>query len=297
MAALLVAGIVHLLIAPVHMDHSPAHGIFFGFAGLMQLGWAVEFRASPTRRMLQVGIALSAGMVALWALTLVLGAPFAPAPEPIDWSVYASKIAEGIGAGALAVMGWRGEFAEGADGATARRTVTEGFGMALAVCIGSYGGAWLVEPFLPGLAEGPGHTHTSTAAPLNAVFSNGMLITGAWVRPPQSPGGNAALFFSITNLSGRDDTLVSVETTSASRAQIAQSIPLAGDLAQTALVASLPVGQSGPLIFGPGGDSVLLVGLNGTLRPGQIVAVRLTFQRAGPVEVKAEVVAAPVTTQ
>lgn len=28
-----LAGLVHLLIAPLHYDHAPAHGIFFAVAG------------------------------------------------------------------------------------------------------------------------------------------------------------------------------------------------------------------------------------------------------------------------
>ncbi|MEO1368792.1 MAG: hypothetical protein AAFX50_16575, partial [Acidobacteriota bacterium] len=39
--ALAVAGAVHLQIAPVHYDHAPAHGLFFGGLGVAQVLWAI----------------------------------------------------------------------------------------------------------------------------------------------------------------------------------------------------------------------------------------------------------------
>lgn len=291
-AAMLLSGVIHLLIAPEHMGHAPAHGIFFGFSGLMQIGWGFELRGNTSRRMLLVGAALSGGLIALWALTRALGAPFIHTPEPIDWAVWVTKLADlaalaAVGGIAARKYGWR------APG--------EGLGLALAMGLAAYGGARLVEPFLPGLAEGPGaaaasqpgtgHTHaTGQAAPINAAFSNGLLVSDAWVRPPGVPGGNATLCFSITNLSGQDDTLQSAVTPAAGRAQIAQPAALPGDITQMQLVSSLDVPRGGPLILAPGGPSILLVDLPQPLAPGQAIPVTLLFARAGRVEIKAEVV-------
>lgn len=288
--SLLAAGIVHLLIAPDHMDHAPAHGLFFGFAGLMQIGWAFEFRRAPTRRIVQAGMALSGGMILLWALTQVAGAPFSPAPEPIDWSAVVSKLAEGFGMAALAVMAWRGQYAGGSSGGSSRRALAEGVGLALAACLVSYGGARATEPLLPQLA-GPGHSHASHDGPDNAVLSNSMLITSAWVRPPALIGGNGAAYLSITNFTGKDDTLLSVTTSVAARTQLDRSTAAARDVSQTALIDSLPVPQGGPLILEPGGAEILLIGVTQDLADGQIVPISLHFKGAGQVDVRAEVVA------
>jgi copper(I)-binding protein len=241
--------------------------------------------------MRQVGIGLSAGLVLLWALTRIAGEPFARTADPVEWGLVASKSAEMIAAVALSAMILRD---------SAPRVLAGGAGVALAVCLVSYGGARIVEPFLPGLAEapgeGPGHTHgAGQAAPINAAYANGMLISCAWVRPATAAEGSAALYFSITNLSGADDVLESVSTDAAGRAQIAQSREVAGGITQTALVEELEAPRGGPLILGPGGAMVLLVDVREVLASGQIVPVRLTFARAGVIEVRAEVVEAAVT--
>jgi hypothetical protein len=294
---LLAAGIVHLLIAPQHMAHAPAHGLFLGFAGLMQIGWAFEFRSSPTRAMFRAGMALSGGMILLWCLTLAAGAPFVRTPDPLDWSAVSSKLAEAVGMAALAGMAWRGDFGGDGPPESRRRTLAGGLAAALIACLIAYGLGRAAEPLLPGLAEapgwGPGHVHASPGGPVNAVLKNGMLISGAWVRPPGAPGGSGAAYFSITNFTGQDDTLLEVTADIAERAQLIQTASAAGPVSQITLIDSLPVPTGGPLTLAPGGVEALLVGVNVDLAPGQRVALRLRFERAGVVEAQAEVVANP----
>ncbi|MCQ3980642.1 MAG: hypothetical protein DPW09_45120, partial [Anaerolineae bacterium] len=43
-----LAGLVHLLIAPAHYAHAPAHGLFFAAAGIVQCIWAVAFWRRPS---------------------------------------------------------------------------------------------------------------------------------------------------------------------------------------------------------------------------------------------------------
>lgn len=91
---LLGAGVVHLVITPYHYAHAPAHGLFFGLLGIVQVVWAGVFWRWPTSALRVGGLTLSGGVVVLWVLTQMVAIPFADQPEPIDWSLIASKALE-----------------------------------------------------------------------------------------------------------------------------------------------------------------------------------------------------------
>jgi hypothetical protein len=55
----------------------------------------------------------------------------------------------------------------------------------------------------------------------------------------------------------------------------------------------LPAGQS--LVFKPGGNHVMLMGLTGTLKEGDAVDLVLTFAKAGPVTLHVTVRDAPLS--
>ena len=105
-AAILVAGLVHIFIFPSHFAHAPAHGIFFSLLGAAQLGWAFAFSRHASSKLRWMGMALSGGIVVLWILTQVV-TPFIP--NPIDSAVVVSKISEMIAFVALVGLAWQGQ--------------------------------------------------------------------------------------------------------------------------------------------------------------------------------------------
>lgn len=112
LTAMLMAGWIHLAIAPGHFEHAPAHGMFFGLLGVFQVLWVVAGLAWLGRRFLpskagrrapaqsipgalrHSGLALGGGAFVLWLLTQWLRTPFAAQPEPIDGPTILSKLAE-----------------------------------------------------------------------------------------------------------------------------------------------------------------------------------------------------------
>ncbi len=101
-----LAGFVHIVIAPAHLAHAPAHGITFLLIGLTQILWGVAFiRFSRVGPVYWAGIALSGGVVLLWVLTQVFSPPFAIEAEPVDLPTLVSKTAEGIAFFALLLLG------------------------------------------------------------------------------------------------------------------------------------------------------------------------------------------------
>lgn len=148
-----VTGAIHLLIAPDHYAHAPAHGLGFGAIGLAQLAYAsLRLRARPW--LAAPGLLLSGGVVALWLLTHLVATPFATAPHPIDWAAAATKLAEGSAFLLLVLAPQAGPVRGNPAAALARGA---------ALCAGggllAWGAALAVAPALPRLAESPGHSH------------------------------------------------------------------------------------------------------------------------------------------
>lgn len=154
---LLVAGAIHLLIAPEHYTHAPAHGLLFGAIGLAQLGYVGLWwrRCGPALRM--PGLLLSGGVVALWLLTHLVTTPFATGAHPLDRAAVATKLAEGGTFLALLWLDHAGAFGRrrGNPAALLARSA--------ALCLGGgllvWGGALIAAPMLPQLAEVAGHSH------------------------------------------------------------------------------------------------------------------------------------------
>jgi|YNPBryunderm2012_1023409.scaffolds.fasta_scaffold01680_6 cytochrome c peroxidase len=154
---LLVAGAIHLWIAPGHYAHAPAHGLFFGALGLAQLCyvWLWRRRCAPSLRL--PGLLLSGGVVVLWLLTHWLATPFASGSHALDWAAVTTKLAEG---GAFLALLWLDH-----AGAFGRRRGNPAALLArsAALCLGggclAWGAALAAAPALPQLAEAPGHHH------------------------------------------------------------------------------------------------------------------------------------------
>jgi hypothetical protein len=145
-----LAGLVHLFIAPEHYAHAPAHGIFFGVAGLIQCAWAVSFWRRPSLALYRVGLAVSGGLVVLWLLTLALPAPFGGHDTgSIDARALVCKISELVGLitlVALAVQG--GQFAVD-NKLSMPKLVSEALVVSLIVGAGFYGLGKAAEPIFP----------------------------------------------------------------------------------------------------------------------------------------------------
>jgi hypothetical protein len=70
------AGLVHLVMAPSHLGASAVEGGGFLAAAWVQLALAVALVARPTRWVLGAAVAVSLGLVAVWALSRTGGLPF-----------------------------------------------------------------------------------------------------------------------------------------------------------------------------------------------------------------------------
>ena len=162
-------------------------------------------------------------------------------------------------------------------------------------------------------------SHGSPAAP--GTSGGGIAVTGAWVRNSTAMTGVLAGYLVITNSGTAADTLLKASSPAARTVQLHQTVsvppmpsasggamgsampspsgmgmgsampsaPGTGGMMTMVEVASVDIPAGGTVEFKPGGYHLMFMDLVGTLTPGQTIDLTLTFAKAGPITVKADV--------
>lgn len=92
-----VAAGIHAWVVPEHYEEYALFGAFFAAIGFAQGAWAAALLRRPTRGVHLAGVALSAGLLALWALSRTAGLPIGPEvweAEPAQLPDAAAGVAE-----------------------------------------------------------------------------------------------------------------------------------------------------------------------------------------------------------
>ncbi|WP_439544606.1 copper chaperone PCu(A)C [Sandarakinorhabdus sp.] len=104
------------------------------------------------------------------------------------------------------------------------------------------------------------------------------------VASPVSKTG--AGFLTVTNRGRQADRLVSVTTSASSRADLHGTIRNGNVMQMRAQTDGVPVPAGATVTFAPGGLHVMFIGLKAPMQPGAMLKARLTFEKAGPVDVE-----------
>ena len=146
----------------------------------------------------------------------------------------------------------------------------------------------LTLPLLLTLAACGGEASQGSTGPAGSAAAavDGIRIEGTWAARISSPHA-AALYFIATNDASTDDRLVGATSPDAG------SVSLYGAAADgsTTLVPvdAVDVPAGGEVSFEPGGNELVLLGLDAPARVGSTLSVVLEFERAGRVEAVGEV--------
>lgn len=116
--------------------------------------------------------------------------------------------------------------------------------------------------------------------------ADGIVIEAPWARASLGPVPNSAAYMVIR--SDRPDRLVGAASPAAGRVELHTTTSHA-DVTQMRPVRALEIGPDRPATLQPGGLHLMLMGLEQTLVEGETVSLELTFERAGTVEVDAEI--------
>lgn len=109
-------------------------------------------------------------------------------------------------------------------------------------------------------------------------------VTGAWSRPTVA-GGVGGGFMTLSNPDKKADALVAVESPRAAKVEIHRSSMSNGVASMRKLPRlDLPVGAK--VVFAPGGDHLMFIGLKAPLKVGETLPATLVF--ASGARVKAD---------
>ena len=153
----ILAGIIHLVLVSPHMEHAPAHGLFFLLVGIAQIIWGVMVWRQPSLRLYYIGAILAGWLIILYGVTRLLPAPFSHGPEVIETIDIVCKFCEALGMISLLILIFQGLFLHGG-----RFHAWQAISLILFVSVlagfVTYGIARAAEPILPWLS-GPAEEH------------------------------------------------------------------------------------------------------------------------------------------
>jgi copper(I)-binding protein len=108
--------------------------------------------------------------------------------------------------------------------------------------------------------------------------TNQLEVSNAWARATPGKAENGAAYLTIQ--SPTPDRLLSVSTPVAKKAEL-HTMSMEGMVMQMRPLADLDIPAGQPVTLKPGGQHVMLLGLDAPLREGQSFPLTLTFEKAG----------------
>jgi hypothetical protein len=124
------------------------------------------------------------------------------------------------------------------------------------------------------------------------AFAAGLVITGAalaqptqleidnaWVGATPGRAENGAAYVTITSPTA--DRLVSASTPVAKKAEL-HTMSMQGMVMKMRPISGVDIPAGQPVSLKPGGEHIMLMGLNQPLREGQSFPLTLDFEKAGP---------------
>jgi periplasmic copper chaperone A len=103
-------------------------------------------------------------------------------------------------------------------------------------------------------------------------------VNDAWARATPGKAENGAAYMTIASPTG--DRLVSVSTPVAKQAEL-HTMSMEGAIMKMRPVGGLDIPAGQPVALKPGGEHVMLMGLNQPLHAGESFPLTLNFQKAG----------------
>ncbi len=152
---IVLAGLAHLLAAPQHLDHV-GHGLFLALAGAAEVGWGIAFWRKPSASLYGLGVVLAGALIALWAMTRVVPAPFGHGSGEVEAFGIISKLAEGAGLVGLIAVVFLGTYSGSIRWPT-WRTVLALLTLAVIGAFTLYGAGLAAERALPWLGAETDH--------------------------------------------------------------------------------------------------------------------------------------------
>lgn len=79
-----VAGLIHGLVAPAHVEIAVLYGVFFMGTAFAQVAWAMAVVAKPRVSLIYLGVVANVLIVGLWLVTRTVGIPLGPEAGQVE---------------------------------------------------------------------------------------------------------------------------------------------------------------------------------------------------------------------
>ncbi len=137
---------------------------------------------------------------------------------------------------------------------------------------------------------------TATALTLGAiialpsgVLASDVMVTQAFARASAVPTAKAGtVYMTLMNHGTEMDRLLSITTEAAATAELHETKEVDG-IVKMLPIDALDIANGGSVELKPGGLHIMLMGLNAPLKKGGTLKLQLIFERAGPVDVVAQI--------
>lgn len=262
-----ISGAVHVRIAPEHLEHTLAHGLFFGVLGFTQLMWtAANFWSRKFRSgfMFWSGLLLSGGIIVIWLLSHFIASPFTSEVHPSDWSTVVTKFAE-LAAFSLLVLDAKASLSKPIR---RRMLYTKMSGVVVGSAVTIWAIGMILTPLLPDLSDAAGHNHG--VIPVAAVL-------------------NSSAYFSIVNAGRVPDTLMSVTSDEIDSITLHQTTIGADEVARMSDLEPVVLSPHVRFDFSPASNHVMLDGISRELFEGDHLTLTLHFASGKSVPVEFDV--------
>jgi copper(I)-binding protein len=113
-------------------------------------------------------------------------------------------------------------------------------------------------------------------------------VEDAWTRPVPAAGGNGAVFMRLVNAGNEADQLVGGESPLASAVEVHKTTMEEGVM-RMEHIPGLEVPPKGEVLLKPGGYHVMLIDVDRSLAPGDILPITLRFEKTAEIEIDVEV--------
>ncbi|MEX0810038.1 MAG: copper chaperone PCu(A)C [Dongiaceae bacterium] len=113
----------------------------------------------------------------------------------------------------------------------------------------------------------------------------GLQIIHPWARATVPSAKNGAIYVAISNEGDTADRLIAVETPMAERAEL-HTVLMEDGVAKMRPLEALDLLPGETALLEPGGIHIMLFGLKGPLVEGETLALTLTFEKAGAIDIE-----------
>lgn len=111
-----------------------------------------------------------------------------------------------------------------------------------------------------------------------------LVVEQPWARPSVGAGRTGAAYLTLHNRGERADRLVGASSPVAQAVEL-HSHTMEGDVMRMRAVPAVEVAPGEPVVFGPGGLHVMLIGLTRPLAEGERFPLTLRFEHGGTVAI------------